>query len=486
MKNSKFWRILNFSLIVNFGLLILHFHSFAFDVKRTTLPNGLTVLQSGKHSLPIVMVTLLIKAGQLNEPKAGFANLTAELLTEGTKNRKSTEINEEVEFIGASLDASAGSDYTKITLAVLKKDINKGFELFSDILLNPIFPQGEIERKSKLIKGLLRQREEDPSFLAERAFKKEVFGEHPYGRLIEGSVETIDNIKREDLVWFHSNYFLPDNSILTVAGDLTSDELDALIKKYLDEWNKSDLPSGAIRKLDENNPLESPHTTLFKRDNPPKSPFIKGGLEGDLKGRLGRFVDEKKIKKVVKIDKDLTQANIILGNLGISRDNPDYYAVSVMNYILGGGGFSSRLMQSIRDEMGLAYDVHSFFTAYKEEGIFQIGVQTKNESANTAIDEILKQIERIRKEDVSDQELSDAKSYLTGSFPRKLDTNRKIADFFAAVEFYNLSLDYIKKYPYYINSVTKDDVLRVARKYLDPENYVLVVVANQKKAKLKY
>jgi zinc protease len=393
------------------------------------------------------MVTLLVKASQLNEPKdkAGLANLTAELLTEGTKNRKSTDISDEIEFIGASLYVSAISDYTTVTLSVLKKDINKGFELFSDILLNPTFPQGEIERKKELIKGSLKQQVEEPSFLAGRAFKQEVFGEHPYGRLIEGSVETIDNIKREDLVRFYSDYFLPNNSTLSVVGDLRYDELDGLIKQYLGEWKKKDVPLKVAKKI-----------------------------------------EERKIKKVVKIDKDLTQANIILGNLGICRENPDYYAVSVMNYILGGGGFSSRLMQSIRDEMGLAYDVHSFFAASKEEGIFQIGVQTKNESANTAIDEILKQVNRIRKENVSDQEISDAKSYLTGSFPRRLDTNRKIADFLASVEFYNLGLDYAEKYSIYINSVTKDDVLRVAQKYLDPEKYVLVVVANQKRAKLKY
>lgn len=447
MKNSKFWRILNLSLIVNFALLILHFHSFAFDVKRTILPNGLIVLHSEKHNLPIVMITLLVKASQLNEPKekAGLANLTAELLTEGTKNRKSTAISEEIEFIGASLAASAGSDFTTITLSVLKKDMNKGFEVLSDVMLNPTFPQVEIERKRELIKGFLRQREEDPSFLAERAFKREVFGEHPYGRLIEGSVETVDNIRREDIVRFYLDYFLPNNSILSVVGDLTSDELDALIKQFLGEWKKADLPSMTTRKL-----------------------------------------DQKKVKRVIKIDKDLTQANIVLGNLGISRDNPDYYAVSVMNYILGGGGFSSRLMQSIRDEMGLAYDVHSFFTSNKEAGMFQVEVQTKNESANTAIDEILRQIERIKKENISDQELSDAKSYLTGSFPRRLDTNRKIADFLASVEFYNLGLDYVEKYPDYINSVTKDDILRVALKYLDPGNYVLVVVANQGKATLKY
>ncbi len=446
MKSEKLRKLTSICLLLTVYCL-LSSKADALNINRTILPNGLIVLHSEKHNLPIVMVTLLMKASQLNEPKekAGLANLTAELLTEGTKNRKSTAISEEIEFIGASLAASSGSDYTTVTLSVLKKDINKGLELFSDIMLNPTFPESEIDRKRELIKGFLRQREEEPSFLAERAFKREVFGKHPYGRLIEGSVETVDNIKREDLVRFYSDYFLPNNSILSIVGDLTSEELDTLINRYLGEWKKADLPSRIIKKL-----------------------------------------DEKKIKKVLKIDRDLTQANIVLGNLGISRDNPDYYAVSVMNYILGGGGFSSRLMQSIRDKKGLAYDVHSFFTSNKEAGMFQVEVQTKNESANTVIDEILRQIERIKKENISDQELSDAKSYLTGSFPRRLDTNRKIADFLASVEFYNLGLDYVEKYPGYINSVTKEDILKVARRYLTPENYVLVVVANQGKATLKY
>jgi zinc protease len=142
-------------------------------------------------------------------------------------------------------------------------------------------------------------------------------------------------------------------------------------------------------------------------------------------------------------------------------------------------------MQSIRDTMGIAYDVHSYFASFKESGQFQAGVQTKNESASIVIDEIRNQIRRIRKENVSDEELSEAKAYLTGSFPRRLDTNRKIADFLASVEFYNLGQDYVNKYADYINAVTKEDILRVAQKYLDPEKYVLVVVADQKKAVLK-
>lgn len=449
MKSKKLGKLKT----IFFLLLLFAFHYsltadvFALDANKSLLSNGLTVLHSEKSNLPVVMVTMIVKAGTIVEPKekAGLANLVAELLDEGTKNKKSSEISEEIEFIGASLGSSAGGDYITITLSVLKKDVEKGFELFSDIILNPVFPKEELDRKRDRIKGSLRQKEEDPSFLAGRAFNKEIFGDHPYGRLVEGTPETISTITRDDLIKFHSAYFIPNNAILSVVGDLTPSELNSLIKKYFGSWKAADLPE--------------------KRINP---------------------MPTKKIKKVVKIDKDITQATIIIGNLGISRDNPDYYAVSVMNYILGGGGFSSRLMQKIRDDMGLAYDVHSFFIASKEKGAFQAGVQTKNESAGTVIKEILKQIEKIREEKVSDQELADAKAYLTGSFPRRLETNRKIADFLASAEFYNLGLDYADKYPLHINAVTKEDVLRVAQKYLDPENFVLVIVANQEKAQLKY
>lgn len=436
------------TIILSILCFLLIYDVHATNVNKRTLPNGFVVLHSETHNLPIIMVTLLIKVSPLNEPleKAGLANLTAELLTEGTKNRTSGAISEELEFIGASLDVTVFSDYTAISLSVLKKDVHKGFELFSDILLNSVFPKDEIERKKELIKGILKHREEDPAFLAERAFKKEIFGDHPYGRPIEGSIDTLGSIKRDDLIKFYSSYFLPNNSILSIAGDLTEEELNSLIERYLKNWEKVDLP-----------------------------PF-----------NINRVGNDNKIRKTMQIDKELTQANIILGHLGVSRDNPDYYAISVMNYILGGGGLSSRLMKKIRDEEGLTYDVSSTFISNKEKGFFQVEVQTKNETANSVISEILNQINNIRQNLVSEEELSEAKSYLTGSFIRRLDTNREIADFFAFVEFHNLGLDYVDKYSTYINSVTREDILRVAQKYLDPENYILVVVADKKKASIKY
>jgi zinc protease len=408
------------------------------------LPNGLTVLYVERHNLPIVMVSLLVKASPLDESpdKAGLANLTAELLTEGTVKRKATDISEEIEFIGASLGASTNEDYTLVSLSVLKKDVAKGFEIFSDVVLNPTFPEEEIRRNKELIKGSLKQSEEDPSFVAAKAFKNAVYGDLSYGRLVRGSIETIDRMSREEIVRFHSSFYRPNNAVLSVVGDLTEDEVSALIRKVLSPWQQGSIVKRAS--------VEKPQNT----------------------------------KKTLLINRELTQANIIAGHTGIRRGDPDYYAVSVMNYILGGGGFSSRLMQTVRDEMGLAYDIHSFFAPYKEGGLFEVGVQTKNESAGTVISEIYTQMNRIKKEKVSEQELEDAKAYLTGSFPRKLDTNRKIADFLVAIEFYQLGLDYVDKYPQYIRAVTGDDVLRVAGKYLDTLDLVTVVVGKQSKISL--
>ncbi len=435
-----------FPVFTLFILLLCSTSAFAINAKREVLRNGLTVLFYERHNLPIVKVKLLIRASKLDEPseKAGLANLTASMLTEGTKNRTSRQISEEIEFMGADLGVSSTNDYTTLALSILKKDIEKGFEIFSDILLNPIFPEVEIKQKKEWIKGSLKQSEESPSFLATRAFIKEIFGGHPYGRLTEGSPASIESLTRDDLIHFHRDHYLPSESILSVVGDLSYDELMSFMDRYLKTWRNNN------RKRHGRSDVNQPHK-----------------------------------KKIITIDKDLTQATIILGHRGIKRDNPDYYRVSVMNYIFGGGGFSSRLMQKIRDDMGLAYDVHSFFSSHKYGGSFRVAVQTKNEAANTVIAEIVKEMKRMKEKQVREQDLHDAKTFLRGSFPRRLDTMSKIANFLAGVEFYKLGLDYDEKYMDYINDVTLEDVKRVAKKYLDDKNHILVVVGDLKKAKIK-
>lgn len=441
-----------FFVLASYCLLFTGIDAHALDIKKRIEANGLPVVQVERHNLPVIMLTLLIKASPRDEDpeKAGVAYLTSKMLTEGTAHGSAAEFSEAVEFLGASLNASTGNDFTTISLSVLKKDADKGFELLSDLLLHPAFHEAELARKKELIKGSLRQREEDPAFVAEKAFIKGVFGDHPYGRLVEGSVETIDRIGREDVANFYREHYLPANAVLSVVGDLTPRELDALVQKYFAEWK------GA-----------SPRIRAAETANPGRNAAANAGGV-----------------KVITIDKDITQANISLGHKGIARANPDYYTVSVMNYILGGGGFASRMMRVIRDEMGLTYGISSSFVGNKEPGQFETEVQTKNESSGIVVKEILKQIRKMQAEPVTDRELSDAKAFLTGSFPRRLETSRKVADFLAAVEFYGLGDDYIGKYPGYINSVTKEDVLRAAKKYIDPDNFVLVVVGNMKTVRL--
>ncbi len=188
---------------------------------------------------------------------------------------------------------------------------------------------------------------------------------------------------------------------------------------------------------------------------------------------------------IEKIDRPITQANIIWGHLGISRSNPDYYALQVMNYILGGGGFVSRLVDNIRDNLGLTYGIYSLFDAREYLGSFQIVVETKNKNTNQALFEILKELKKIIEQGVSQTELSEAKAYLTGSFPLRMDTNGKMVRLLSAMELYGLGLDFPEKYTKLINQVTAEEVLRVARTYLKPDNFLLVVVGDQKEIQLK-
>ena len=414
--------------------------------KRIVLENGMVLLLSERHTIPSVTINMLIKAGQVLEPsdKAGLAYITAGLLTEGTKKRSSSQIAEEIEFVGGGIGASGGDDSASVNLTILKKDLDLGLDILSDILLNPVFSEEEIIRKVRETKASIEKEKENPSAVAGKEFAKTVFGDHPYGRPTEGLPETLDRIVREDIVKFHATHYIPNNTIMAVVGDVTEKEIVSKLNRYLKDWKKREVVNPVF---------------------PPVKPLSQ---------------------KIVKpIDKKITQANIVLGHIGIERENPDYYAAYVMNYILGGGGFTSRLMDNIRDNKGLAYDVHSYFAPMKHSGYFNVGVQTKNESAKVAIEEVLKEMERIRSVSVTDKELEDAKAYLTGSFPLKLDTNKKIAGMLTAIEFFNLGLDYPDRYPKMINSLTKDDILKVARRYLNTDNYIMVVVGDLEKAGIK-
>ena len=412
---------------------------------RTVLPNGLTILVQEQHALPILQLHAVVKTGSAHDPagKAGLANLVASLLDEGTASRSAKQIAEQIEFVGGSLTSRATEDFTTVSARVLKKDAELGFELLSDIMLHPAFPEPDLERVRGLILGEIESEKDEPAQVAAKAFDQLVFDGHPYRWPHNGTEETVPKLTRADVQQFFSHEYLPNQTILVVVGDITAEQAKAQIVKRFGAWKRADpraRPSAAPR------PLEKPAVRL--------------------------------------IEKDLTQATIVLGHLGISRLNPDFYAVTVMNYILGAGGFSSRLMDSIRDNQGLAYGVTSQFEARMMPGAFMVSLQTRNEAANQAIAAVLKEIHGMREGPVTDQELADAKAYLVGSFPLRLDTIGKLAEVLGLVELYGLGLDYFTQYPKLIEQVTKEDVLRVAKQYLYPDRHALVVVANQAKAKI--
>ncbi|BFU92096.1 MAG: peptidase M16 [Nitrospira sp.] len=413
---------------------------------RFTTPNGMTVIVLEQHFLPIIEIHALIKAGSAQDPpeKAGLANLVAGLLDEGTTTRSSKQLAEQIDFVGGSLGAHADEDFTTASARTLKKDIDLGFTLLADILQRPAFPKQEFERVRSQILGEITSDNDDPGHVAMKAFNQLVFQNHPYRWPVNGTEDTLGKITLTDVQAFYTKEYLPNQVILTIVGDVTVEQATTLVQTHFGSWKKGLVPSRTAKKL---------------------------------------AVIDKKVVQL--IEKDLTQSTIVIGHSGISRTNPDFYAVTVMNHVLGAGGFSSRLMDSIRDKQGLAYSITSHYDARSMPGSFWINLQTRTETTNQAITGVLAEMKAIREAPVSDQELADAKAFLMGSFPLRLDSTAKLAKILAQVEFFGLGFDYFSQYPKWIERVTKEDVLRVARQYLDPQRYALVVVGNIAKAKVR-
>lgn len=422
-------------------LLLGHSASASLVPKRAVLDNGLVLLTSEQRALPIVAIELLIDAGSRHESadQAGLANLTSKLLSFGTKRRNALQISETLDFIGAGLSTGASENVASMSMTILKKDLTTGLELLGEILTSSAFPQGEIDRQKQTILAAIKAKEDDPGAVAGKAFAAALFPQSPYGRPVEGTEASVKGLQQKNLREFFARYYRPNRSILSVVGDVSEQEIIGALKPALRAWSK-----GAASPA-------------------PPAP-----------SRIGA-------PQMIRVNKPLTQANIILGHAGVPRGHADYYAILVMNYILGGGGFSSRVMDSIRNERGLAYSVYSYFGADKSHGSFQFVMQTKNETAAEAIRLAREEVQRIREQPVSAQELDDAKNYLIGSFPLRFDTNRRIAAFISQVEYFELGLDYPNRYGDLIGKVSREEVQRAAKQYLHPDRLITVVVGNQQK-----
>ncbi|HKD69552.1 MAG TPA: pitrilysin family protein [Candidatus Binataceae bacterium] len=419
----------------------------ALEVKRVKLDNGMIVLISPQHNLPMVTASIGFDAGARRDPKGkeGLASLSAASLMEGTRAMSADELNRKVDFLGSAMDVGAGSDYATASFTSLKRYWRDTLKLLAGVLTDPGLRPEDISRKQAEQVAGLKAAEEQPGYVAQITFLKEVFGEgSPYGHLPDGTVDTVQKLSAQDVRDFYRQFYRPESAVAAVVGDVDADEVVKALNESL-----------------------APLTGTVAAQKPSPLPPIGSGVH------------------LTAINRDVAQANIIMGFDGIARSNPDYYKLQVMNYILGGGGFASRLVKEVRSKAGLAYSVASYFQAALFPGSFQVVLETKNKTANEAIAMVLQQMKRIQESPVADAEMDSAKKFLIGSFPLKLDTQNSIVSFLMQVQIYGLGLDYIERYPGYIRSVTKEDVQKVARQYLHPDSYILVAVANQSEAGIK-
>jgi len=393
-----------------------------------------------RPAIPIVVVRTFAHAGAVLDPpdRAGLANLTGALLTRGTAKHSGPELDSAIEFVGGSLSAGAARDGLTASLSVLKKDVGLGLDLLAEVLLTPTFPDDELKRKAAQIQAAIKRSEEDPGTVAGRALAKLVFPSHPYGVPVEGTVESVGKLTRDDVVRFHRGYVRPDTTIIAVVGAVTVDEARREIVARFGGWKAPAEPPPTVSSV---TPGATPQTQV--------------------------------------IEKELTQATILLGRQAIRQTDPDYFPLTVGSYVLGGGS-ASRLYSRVREEGGLAYAVYSYANPARYGASFIVSAQTRTAEVPKVIEIMREELARMTREPVTERELKLAKDYLIGSFPLRLDTTSKVADFIVAVEEQGLGLDYADRYKERVAKVTAADVQRVAAKYFAPDTFNRVVVGAPK------
>ena len=403
---------------------------------REVLPNGIVLLVAERPAIPIVAVRVYMRAGATFEPpdRAGLASLTGSLLTRGTAKRTGQELDSAIEFVGGRLEAGAGRDGLVVWLSVLKRDLTLGLDLLGEVVRTPAFPEAELKRKVTQTLASIQRMEENPGAVGSRALSRLVFDGHPYGRPVEGTRESVGRLTRDDVVKFYGERARPDAMTIALVGAITVDEARREIVARFGDWARPATPPATVAVAP---PGPGPRTEAIKRE--------------------------------------LTQTTLLFGRHGVSQRDPDYFPLTVASYILGGGS-TSRLYTRVRDEGGLAYDVRSHLSPGKYGASFVVSTQTRAAEIAKATALIEGELDRMRREAVSERDLTLAKDYLIGSFALRLDTSSKMADFIVGAEELGLGLDWADRYREGVARVTAADVQRVAVKYFDPAGFNRVVV----------
>ena len=407
---------------------------------RVVLDNGIILYLVEDRRLPMINLSARFGVGSVNEPadKIGLAGITGAVMrTGGSTSMSGDEIDETLEGLGAAVETSIGPVSGSAFMSVLKDNVDTVLPILADVLMHPAFPEDKIELEKVTERSTISRRNDDPTNMGFREFRKLIYGgESVYARHAEYA--TIDAITRDDLVAFHQAWFHPDNTMLGVWGDFDTDEMVTKISDVFGGWKKAG----------------------FQR---PELPGVDYTFDSSV-----NFIRKD----------DINQSTVVLGHIGGVMDNPDYFALRVMNDILS-GGFSGRLFRNVRSEQGLAYAVFGIYSAnYTYPGIFYVACMTKSETTAQAIRSLRHEVERMKTDEITEEELNLAKESFLNSFVFNFDTRREIINRQMTYEYYGYPQDFLEKTKTEVEKVTVEDVKRVAREYLQPDKVRLVVVGN--------
>jgi len=406
--------------------------------RETILPNGLTLVVVEDQRLPLVSYRLAFRVGGAFDPPGlpGLTDLLAGLLPEGTASRTSKEIADEVARMGASLSAGATSDYTIVAASALAHFNDPVLALMAEVILEPSFPENEVELAKQNTKESLRQQRAQPSFLASEMVSRVMYGDHPYS-VVAPTPESIDRSSREEFVRFHRARLVPNNAVFIVVGDVKYEDIRKQVESLFSTWERGETV-----------------TPNFP------APPVRTSKVAYLVDRPGS-----------------AQSNIVIANSGITRTNPDYFPLMLMHTVLGANA-SSRLFMNLREDKGYTYGAYSNLDARRTAGTFRATAEVRTPVTGDSLKEFFYELDRIGKEPVSEKEIADAKSYLTGVFPIRLETQEGLTDQLVQIKMLNLPDDYLQRYRDRVQAVTIADIQRVAEKYIKPDEAAVVVVGD--------
>jgi zinc protease len=405
---------------------------------ETRLGNGLRIVIVEDARLPLVSFRLAFRSGDANDPAElpGLSDMMSHLMTEGTARRTSLQIAEDIERLGATLSINSSSDFTTVAASSLSIYADEILELLADVTLNPSFPQNEIDLARENTKQILIQQRAQPNFLASERIAKVMFGDHPYSR-ISPSPQSLDAMTRDQFVSFHRSLVLPNNAVMLVVGDIQHDAMVEGIEKLFGEWKPGSHPD-----------LEAP------------APPSRSARATYLVDRPGS-----------------AQSNIVIANPGIKRTSPDYFPMLLMHTVLGANA-SSRLFMNLREEKGLTYGAYSGLDTRRLAGTFRASAEVRSAVTGASLHEFFFELNRIRDERVPDEELKNAKTYLTGVFPIRMETQDGLIDQLVSVKMYDLPADYLNTYRDRVSAVTAEEIQRVAQQHVTPDRAAIVIVGD--------